>query len=109
MQYDVTLLRAQGMRLRTRELQAPVRGELVVAMDDGRTSFKRPLLVAKLKVPRGASGLLVDALLPLFDVELVALADAITLQGIELDHRESRVYELRQMWRCVPVMPLTTG
>lgn len=101
---DVTLLRRNGMRLRKGELQEPARGMLRVAMDDGRSSFKRPLLVATLQAPKGASRQMLDLLLPLFDASIVSAGDgSMTLQGIELQTLDGRVFEHVQLWRCVPV------
>ena len=100
----VTLLRERGRRLKRSELPTPVLGELEVALDDGRTSFKRVLMVANLTVER-SPGIRQHAVLPLFDARLAKIeGDAITLIGIELSS-EARgpTLEYVQVWQCVPV------
>jgi hypothetical protein len=109
---DVLLLRDHGRRLRRRELTPPVRGVLVVGEGHGaESSFQREMLTARLCVTRGANSIVVDALLPLFDVRLLrATGDTLVLIGIELSSARARDTEWRttesvQIWRCTLVAP----
>lgn len=95
------------MRLKKSELAPAVTGELTVEFSDGRgMSFKRPTKMAYHRKPSSTStSLLVNALQPLFDVEVITVDTAITLKGVELrvDPETKRVYEHVQFWRCVPL------
>lgn len=98
--WKVTLLRANGVRLKRSELATPVIGELVVAWMP-ESNFKRPVRKAEL-FDRSAS---VDRplLLPLFKPVLVHMAsELLVLQGVELSMQDGRVAELVQVWHCTP-------
>lgn len=98
--------RAGGLRLRPSELEAPIRGDLVLRDDPGtHLSFKRPMRVAHLYQPTtGWQDGRQDATKPLFDVQVIRIeGDAITLVGLELESVGDRVYEHSQVWRCTVV------
>jgi len=104
---EVTRLRLQGMRLKGSELPPSTSGYLSVISESGAgLSFKRPIMIARLvrKHASVASGMVMEVLQPLFDVRLIGIEDGrVTLQGVELDSRDGRMFETMQIWRCRPI------
>lgn len=105
---DVVMLRATGLRLRPSELAPAVRGDLVLADDDGHhTSLKRATSVAHLfNVGPGDPRYRGELLRPLFDARVIRIeGDTITVAGIELEASAdtTRTSEHGQVWRCTVV------
>lgn len=111
--YQVVRLRCDGKRLSRLELAPAVAGDLSVVAGEGPgSSFRREGLTGNLLTVRGANGVKVGALLPIFDVHLLSIqGDQIFLAGIELastrdeDRAEWSVTESVQIWRCGLVRP----
>lgn len=106
---DVVLLRWRGLRLKPKELDPPVRGDLVITDRGGEpamSSFKRPVRAAKLYALGGNPEIRREVLQPIFDVDVLRIeGDAITILGIELQSElETRqLWEHVQIWRCTLV------
>jgi hypothetical protein len=91
------------MRLKPRELEPPVRGELRLAAKPKIGSAGRPQVRAALLVEQGT--IKSDGLLPLFDAVVLQIRDGvITIQSTQLHwSSEHRLYEHAQIWQCHPV------
>jgi hypothetical protein len=106
----LTRLRRKGLRLRPSELEDPIEGDLLIKPEgDGQTSLRRPILEAHLRRPHGVAGMLVDVVLPIFDVRMIGVdGQTLTISGVELSTGpapELRVTEYVQIWRCAFVTP----
>lgn len=103
-QWDVVLLRRDGLRLRPCELAAPVRG-LIEVTDRVDTTFRRPVRVADLINPVSRLQTRQGLITPIFEPVLLRMDEhgAMSLSGIELRSVDGRVAEHQQVWRCTPV------
>lgn len=106
--WDVTRLRRAGLRLRSRELDAPMRGVLTVQDFGTEMSFKRVGRVATLTSSDPMPQARRSMLPALFDPVVLRITDGVVvLSGIELASVEGRTAEHQQVWRCCPVtMPV---
>lgn len=98
---DVTPLRTRGMRLRNAELPEPIRGLLQTSWIT-QSVMGYPIMTASLMERQGVASQ--RSLITMLDARLVAITDgALVLEGIELEQADGRMWEHRQVWRCVPV------
>lgn len=106
---DVVLLRRRGLRLKPKELEPPVRGDLVITDRGGEpamSSFKRPVRAAKLYGLGGNPEIRREVLQPIFDAEVIRVEGSIiTVVGIELQSvlETRQLWEHVQIWRCTLV------
>lgn len=104
---DLVCLRANGLRLRKDELEVPVRGDLVVADNDGRgMAIKRPSRVAHVFRYVGSPAAPQDVVRSLHDVQVLRIDGAvITILGTETHAIDGglRAAEHGQVWRCTLV------
>lgn len=104
---DVVCLRANGLRLRKGELEAPVRGNLIVEDNDGRgMAIRRPSRVAHVFRYVGSTATPQDVLRSLHDVQVLRIDGAvITILGTETHAIDGgrRAAEHGQVWRCTLV------
>jgi hypothetical protein len=102
MRCAVTLLRRQGLRLRSAELEPPIVGDLELTDHEGASTFRRDLRVANLWADTHSVSRR-SLVVPLWDPVVLRIGpDTLTLCGIELSSDEvgQRVAECVQIWRC---------
>lgn len=101
--YEVTLLRRHGLRLRQAELGPPIVGRLNVFDWEGKgNSHQR--MVRVLEVLVSCTQPIEQPAARLSDPTLIASLDGgmLVFAGTELEPRDGRIYEHRQVWRVRP-------
>ena len=107
MQYEVSLLREDGRRLRPGEQPRKARGSLTIAFENPRHDKATPSRVAILWVLDrwGGGDHRRTVLGPLFKPRLISLGDdaVLTIAGVEMRRTEDGTFEHNQVWRCRPL------
>ena len=104
MQYEVSLLREDGRRLRPGEKPRKAHGCLTIGFEEQRYDNAMPRRVAILWVlDRWSSAEHRRTLLgPLFKPRMISLDDdaVLTIAGIEMRTTDAGTFEHNQVWRC---------
>jgi len=106
MNYEVSLLRVHGRRLRPGETPQKASGRLTIEVEEPKHSKALPKRAATLWVLERSGGDHRRGVLdPLFDPRIVSLDEdgVLTLAGIELQASDGSIAEHSQVWRCRPL------
>ncbi|MBS0448550.1 MAG: hypothetical protein JSR59_21725 [Proteobacteria bacterium] len=100
MQWEVSLRRRRGRRLRREEQRETVVGDLTIGLLERRTGQK-PRAAMLLKLCGDLDNRRTDVLPPLLDPRLIYLrADVLVLAGIEVTWEGRVAHEFVQIWHC---------